>query len=166
MNLERLHEVELLNNDVESFASEFRLVREGVDFATLEKASIPSACGCYFWLLSVGPRRFKIYLGRTRSLSRRLLEYRNPFQVHSPNDFKLQFFWAWLTRDIPAARLDLYFRTVPPDLCKAAETELVRRYRPLINCLPPPTLADRQAIQFAFEEYYRSATERYLTDSA
>lgn len=48
--------------------------------------------GLYFFVLKLNDECFKIHLGRTNALSRRMREYTSGFQAPLPNDFKLQAF--------------------------------------------------------------------------
>ena len=108
--------------------------------------------------------RYKIYLGRTHSLRKRVQDYQNAFQVHAPNDFKLRFFQEFMAAAFPAAALDLYFRPLALKDCKTEETRLVRLYRPLINVQGKPTAAERDLVRKAFGEYYASVTRRALAE--
>jgi hypothetical protein len=45
---------------------------------------------------------------------------------------------------------------------KAKETELVRRFQPIMNALRPPTPEDRRRIQNGFRQYYEDAFRNRL----
>lgn len=138
----------------------FRLIASNVSLADVPvelRRTVPAESGCYFWTLRLGGGEYRIYLGRTRSLRRRLLDYTNDIQIHSPNDFKLRFFQELILETEPEAQFDLYFIAVSEETFKKAETDLVRQFRPLINFLRPPTTEDRDTISAGFRSYYRAA---------
>jgi excinuclease UvrABC nuclease subunit len=166
MHLDKMKRFELNAIEAQVLEGNFRLLMSGLDLRNLDKvtcmSSLPVQSGCYFWIMRSDSRRYKIYIGRTRSILKRVMDYANAFQVHSPNDYKLRFFQESMSQAFPTTALDLYFTDVPVEQCKARETELVRQFSPLINTLPPPTDHERDRIRGAFEEYYRSSTTRHL----
>jgi hypothetical protein len=118
--------------------------------------------GLYFFLLNFDGEQFKIYLGRTNALSRRMREYTSAFQPHSPNDFKLQELQSYLADVLPTATLDLLFQRLPGADLRKAEASAIKRYLPLLNELSQPTREARQALQKAFSRYVRSTFEQRL----
>ena len=161
---------ELSSTEAQALEGDFRLLISGIDLRNINQATslsgLPAQSGCYFWIMCSDSRRYKIYIGRTRSILKRVMDYANDFQVHAPNDYKLRFFQESMSRGFPTAAFDLYFTDVPVEQCKAREKELLRQFSPLINTLPPPTEHERDLIRRAFEEYYRSSTARHLTGDA
>jgi predicted GIY-YIG superfamily endonuclease len=94
---------------------------------TFEKMS-----GVYFWVLRRDGCRYKIYIGRTNDLSKRVKDYTRKFQPHSPNDYKLRFF-----QELLGGKFDLYFLGVEDKKqCVRKETDVIKRLQPLINDLP------------------------------
>lgn len=125
-------------------------------------ASHRKMSGIYFWVLRHGTDEYKLYIGQTKSLANRLLNYVSEFQAHSPNDYKLRIFAAFLTELAPRAVLDLYFAVKEVGDLKDAERIAIRQYRPLLNELPPPSIEAKQRLREAFEFYYRSAFQGRL----
>ena len=169
MNAERLKRIELLGDEAAAFDAQFECAFPRVDLSTPGAYQVPEAfcsSGCYFWIMRIGTRRFKVYLGRTKLLPRRLREYANGFQPHAPNDFKLQSFHSLMSETLPNASLELHFKRLTADECKAEETRLVREFKPLLNKLPAASADERTEIQRAFEKYYRATTLRFLSDDA
>jgi hypothetical protein len=153
--------------DLQSLRSTFDLVEENVHLRLLGNpaAGAPFAAfreGLYFFVLNFDRRQFKIYLGRTNALSRRMREYTSAFQPHSPNDFKLQAFQRFVLEVIPSATIDLYFQRLPASALKEAEAAAIKLYQPLLNELSQPTAEARQALQEAFSHYVRSTFEQRL----
>ena len=153
--------------DLQSIHSTFELVEENVHLRLLgNPATGPQFAalheGLYFFLLNFDGQQFKIYLGRTNALSRRMKEYTSAFQPHSPNDFKLQVFQRFCSETIPSATMDLYFRRLPASEIKEAEVAAIKLYQPLLNELSQPTVEVRQALQEAFSLYVRSTFEQRL----
>jgi hypothetical protein len=91
--------------------------------------------GVYLWVMRSADEEFKIYVGKARSLSRRLEDYTNRFQVHSPNDYKLRFFQSFLEEALGDLRatMDLYFLKSTLDEFTGLETKVVKAYGPFIN---------------------------------
>jgi len=120
----------------------------------------------YFWILRHEQAQYKIYIGKTNSLSYRLLNYISEFQPHSPNDYKLRIFHAFIMELVPTAALDLYFANVDISVITQAETAAIGKYNPLLNNLPSPTPDARDSLKKAFALYYESAFEQRLVNVA
>jgi hypothetical protein len=112
--------------------------------------------GVYFWLLRADGRTYKIYVGKTKSLKRRLSDYLVGFQVHSPNDYKLQFFQDFIFERVPEAKFALFFRRCSSDDLTECETEACRLFRPLINERAHESYPAREKVKNAFKEYYEA----------
>jgi hypothetical protein len=114
----------------------FKIIAEDVEFDALdlkrpEIAALKDKKSVYFWRMRHGGEVFKIYVGKTNSLPRRLREYSNKFQPGVPNDFKLRHFQSWSRQQFPGSALDLL--AVQRDDHQAIETEVWRKTKPLIN---------------------------------
>lgn len=112
----------------------------------------------YFWRMRHGGEEYKIYVGKTNSLPRRLREYRNEFQPGVPNDFKLRHFQTWAQDRFPGSALDLY--AVQTNDNQAVETEVWQKTKPLINeraDIPSHNLKSSHA------EYYWTIFEHKLS---
>ena len=114
----------------------FRPIAMGVDLELLDLksaafASLNNQNSVYFWRMRHGGEEYKIYVGRTKSLPRRLREYRNKFQPGVPNDFKLRHFQSWAYDKFPGSLLDLY-ATLRDDN-QAVVKEVWRKTKPFIN---------------------------------
>ena len=154
--------------DQQEFDSIFKLVHRRVvlaDASTLATQT-PEYSGCYFWVLRHNHDLFKIYIGRTSSLRRRLNDYANNFQIHAPNDYKIRFFQQYCDQFVPEAELDMYFAHTPIERCKNRETELVRQFHPMINQRLASTQTQRDRIRNAFFEYYAEVFHTKLKDGA
>jgi len=122
------------------------------------------ASGIYFWVLRHDEREYRIYVGKTKSLSNRLLNYMSGFQPHSPNDYKLRVFAGLLAELEPTATLNLYFSQKDPKVdLTAADNDAIHLFDPLLNQLPPATVEAKRELQEAFEAYYRDAFVRRLS---
>jgi hypothetical protein len=118
--------------------------------------------GIYFWVLRYENAEYKVYIGKTNSLSYRVLNYVSEFQPHSPNDYKLRIFHTFLIELFPTATLDLYFAEKELNSLAQAETDAINRYNPLLNKLPKPTAEAKDELRKAFSLYYRSAFEQKI----
>lgn len=120
-------------------------------------SQLPAVAGCYLWIAAHESARFCVYVGRTNSIRRRAADYSAPFQMHSPNDFKLRFFEEELRTALPTATLSLYFQEFPVEKCALRERELIVALRPAINTLPVPDQTIRKQIADVYREHYRNA---------
>lgn len=154
-------------SELVAIRSTFVVVAPNVDLrpnasSHLRKLKAADAPGLYFWVMNFDGGSYKIYLGRTNALSRRLYEYTGSFQPHSPNDYKLQVFHAFLLERVPSATLDLLFSQATTGSLQPAEKAAIQTYRPLLNEPAPMTIETRRDLQDAFSRYYRGAIERRL----
>ncbi len=148
------------------FFGDFSCVSEGVRLASLNRQDAhklvraalgdetEARIGVYSWVLTIEDRVYIIYIGKTKDLERRLTDYLIPFQVHAPNDFKLQFFQDFVFRKAPSSSFTLFFRQCSVDHYSRCETELCRKYRPLINERSTPCVEDLNQVKDAFKIYY------------
>lgn len=150
---------------------DFRLVLDGVSLDERELLAEQlvghrTAAGLYLWILKLGDHQYKLYLGRTRSLQRRVDEYCRPFQPHSPNDFKLRVIEAFARRQDRTAILQLFFKCLNDDL-QLAETDAINHLSPLLNKLPRVGEQDKDKAAFekAFVNYYTSVVKRKMGTS-
>lgn len=153
--------------DADAMRSEFKAVLTNAALARDESLTRlldthKKVSGIYFWVLRHETSEYKLYIGQTNSLANRLLNYVSEFQAHSPNDYKLRIFAAFLAELAPEAALDLYFAVKDVGSLRKAEKSAIRRYDPLLNQLPPPNADAREKLKNAFEFYYRSAFELRL----
>jgi hypothetical protein len=96
--------------ELEHFRSEFKSVIDTTDLArspelTAAMLKYDKVPAVYFWTAVLESVEFKIYAGKTNSLGYRIRNYSATFQPHSPNDFKLLVFGAFLQELAPAAAL-------------------------------------------------------------
>ena len=161
-----LHDYRLHGELEATFSKDFKFLLSKVDLEVLDRKEIaerlPDEAGCYFWILVRNEIRYRIYLGRTNSIRKRVTDYSIEFQMHSPNDFKIRFFQEFVREELPGARLDLYFAPTPIEEYKARETELVRLYRPVINERAAATEEEKALIKSAFGDFYSSVFKRKL----
>lgn len=150
----------LLNDEeAATFHAEFKLVLKNVNLETIqinnpELTALKNTHGVYFWVMRLGNSSYKIYVGKTNSLPRRLRDYKNKFQEHAPNDYKLRFFQTFINEHHPGSELDLYFTAAEEYTQK--ENESVRKYCPLINEKAGVSDVDRKVMKDAFAKYYGS----------
>jgi hypothetical protein len=161
-----LHDYQLHGELEATFSKDFRLLLPSVNLETLGRKEIaerlPDEAGCYFWILVCKKNKYRIYLGRTNSIRKRVTDYSIEFQMHSPNDFKIRFFQEFVQKELPEAELDLYFAPTPLEECRVRETNLVRLYRPVINERAAATKEEKALIKSAFSDFYGSVFGRKL----
>lgn len=164
-----LERYRLGDEEVATFRSRFNCVLTDVDLETLAPRSPDSmlrtlrdVAGIYFWTMRMGSATYKIYVGKTKSLPRRLSDYTNEFQVHAPNDYKLRFFQSFVRSRAPTAAFDLYFAKEGTRGHTLDETEAVKLYGPLINERAETTAEDRATMKQAFETHYSTIFAKKL----
>ena len=169
MTLSGLSKYQLLTDQEAVFHRDFQLALPDVRLKELATEWIASKLnhlknlfGVYFWIMVLNDRLYKIYVGKTKSLPQRLTEYRNKFQLHSPNDYKMQFFQDFIIKREPRARFDLYFCPASRETYTEKETEYVRDYGPLINEKSPGSSLAKRNVKQAFWEYYDGIFESKL----
>ena len=166
MTLLDLNRYQLNSEEKSTFHYEFKLIMSNVILENIKLNSpalkmLSNVPGVYFWMMRIGINSYKIYAGKTNSLPRRLRDYKNEFQEHSPNDYKLRFFQNFIIEHHSDAEFDLYFLTADGHTQK--ENEVVRKYCPLINEKARVSEADRTVMKDAFEEYYKSIFKSKLS---
>ena len=156
------------NNDLPEFLNQFSLVAESVNLEISSRSEVESkiieslmiddcnVTGVYFWILRIEDAQYKIYAGKTKSLKRRLSDYFNKFQIHSPNDYKLKFFQSFIFSHLPNADFDLYFKQCNLSDYTEYETQTVNQFKPLINERAQVTDEAKDKMKQAFAEYYES----------
>ena len=161
-----LKNYKISQSQVEDFRAEFSLVLEnfGISKPEIRQHSIlmdvKDEPGVYFLLMRLNDNLYKIYAGKTKCLRRRLDDYTNEFQVHSPNDYKLRFFRNFILKHESKTEFDLYFQKCTKDTYTQRETAMIEKYKPLINQRGD---GGRMVIQDAFEAYFSQVFERKLT---
>lgn len=162
--MQGLNRYRLRPDESRVLCAEFRALLTDIDFRRSAPADVDPASGVYFWVLRQSSDVYKIYIGRTRSIAKRVRDYHAEFQVHSPNDFKLRFFQEFVHGHFPDATFDLYFRAEPLETCKRIETECIRRYDPMMNQRSRHHEA-RVALKASFAEYYSQVFGLRLTQA-
>ena len=162
---------ELNPAQVESLHTDFTLLIRDTDLTRCDRvgriiAEYKQVPGIYFWVMRQGERLFRIYIGKTNSMSYRMQNYVGEFQPHSPNDFKMRIFRAFLEESVPDGTLDLYFSPKSLSDLTPAENLAVVAYDPLLNRRQRPTADARAVLREAFSGYYRSAFEQLLQNDS
>ncbi len=150
--------------------SRFQLVLEDANFIASNMEDIRrtilskyNSSGVYFWVMSVGELRYRIYIGKTKSLVRRVTDYLKEFQAHSPNDYKIRIFQERILECEPTTKFSLYFVQSPLSNYTNLENELIREYDPLLNRRAEISQAARDSFRRAFEAFYRAGFETALS---
>jgi hypothetical protein len=130
---------------------------EAIDFNLPAIAAFKKQKAVYFWRMRYNGEEYKIYVGKTNSLPRRLKEYGNKFQPGVPNDFKLRHFQSWSRSRFPGSALDLYAALA--DQNQAVETEVWQKTTPFIN---ERAGVPSHKLKNSHFEYYKSIFEEKL----
>ena len=168
MILRNLNRFQFLSSEAEKLRKDFILIHKDVRLHSVSadlRSTAPTDSGCYFWTMRHDDAEYKIYIGRTRSLRKRLTDYANEIQIHAPNDYKLRFFQEFIHEVEAGAAFDLYFQAVGEDEFKRRELDFVKRYQPFVNFLRRPTADDRARIRDGLRAYYREAFAHRLADA-
>lgn len=106
------------NDELKILKIEYLSIIKNVNLSAINKnilEKITNDYGVYFWLMNYKNEQYKIYIGKTNSLKRRLNDYKVNFQIHSPNDFKLRFFQEFTNKHLQNSSLDLHFMKCSKD---------------------------------------------------
>ncbi len=155
-------ELETITHEYEVISSNFLLIdiNETTEMAfTLKKAvmDVTADAGIYFWLLDLDSICYKIYIGKTTSLKRRLGDYSNPFQIHSPNDYKIKFFQEFILNKYKKAQFRLLFKRASKESITTLETKEINTFNPLINQRKKPSKEVQLKIFDSFQAYYNES---------
>jgi hypothetical protein len=149
-----------LRSEFSLLSGNFTLLRSEVK--ELTSGSYKDGGGIYFLLLKYKSKKYKIYIGKTKRLKKRLMDYANDFQAHSPNDYKLQLFVTYLAMVAPGASLELHFARKEAEHLTEAEKRAIDQFKPLLNQLRKPDPEAKKRLTDAFALYYQSAIEQTL----
>jgi hypothetical protein len=166
LNLEKY---EFSKGEYEYFKNEFFELLPNVDLNELEIESFRQQIesydvGVYFWVLTIKNKHYKIYIGKTNSIKRRIKEYTIGFQIHSPNDFKMRFFQNFIEKHFSKYTLSLFFVSESLERYSQKETESIRYFKPMINEHSNSSAIQKKAMQKAFANYYESVFHAKLNN--
>jgi len=158
----------LTDNDELTLSENFIMVHSDIKLSSLTKKEVKefiddslgdiagSKIGVYFWLVDIDNKLFKIYVGKTNSFERRLNDYIIDFQIHSPNDYKMRFFYDFVVKNFETAKFCLFFRACQIENYTKIETECINEYEPLINKRASVDKKTKEGIKKAFCDYYEA----------
>jgi hypothetical protein len=155
-------ELETITHEYDVISSNFLLidVNETTEVSFILKKTlidVTTDAGVYFWLLDLDSDCYKIYIGKTTSLKRRLGDYSNPFQIHSPNDYKMKFFQEFILNQYKNAQFRLLFKPASKESITALETKEINAFNPLINQRKKPSKEVQLKIFDSFQAYYNES---------
>ena len=160
-----LNECKISQDQAVDFHADFTLVLHNFGLTKPEIRNHPvltnfkGVPGVYFLVMRLNDCSYKIYAGKARCLLRRLNDYTNGFQIHSPNDYKLRAFRHVILNHEPQTEFDLYFQKSSKDTYTQQETATIKKYDPLLNQRGD---GDRNLIQEAFEAYFSQSFKKKL----
>jgi hypothetical protein len=94
---------------------------------------LPKESGIYLWTICHNETEHALYIGKAALLSRRIYNYAQSFQPHSPNDRKLYFAQEALRQMKPGAKFPLYWKQVSATDLNEAELDAIRNLKPVMN---------------------------------
>lgn len=133
--------------------------------AAKEAQSLPGDPGLYLWTMCTGKQELVLYVGRASSLSRRIYNYTQPFQPHSPNDRKLYFAQTSLKQQFPDAMFSLYWKPIPLDALNKSEKTAIAEFRPLLNMRSAYSTDHAANLESAYQKLYKEVLARHLGDA-
>lgn len=145
------------DNELKRLKTEYLLIIENVNLSAIDKNNLEKITdnyGVYFWLMNYENQPYKIYIGKTKDLKRRINEYKSNFQIHSPNDFKLRFFQDFMNKYLNSSSLDLYFMKCQKDDYTEKETNAINLFNPIINVKSQTSDKIKDKMRQCFQEYY------------
>jgi len=165
--IEKLKAFELSSQQETALCSDFELILSDTNLIKCERvsdiiANYKKVSGIYFWVMRYGNQQFRIYIGKTNSMSYRMQNYVSEFQPHSPNDYKMRVFHSYIAKIEPKPSLDLYFSPREILNITQSENDAICFYSPFLNKRQKATQEARDAVRDAFSCYYQSGFEQLL----
>jgi hypothetical protein len=146
------------------FFQSCQLVCRNADLLSAESSDLAKAeleewnnHGIYVWTVTTELEdeiEYVAYVGKTKSLRRRVQEYKRNFQAHSPNDYKLQVFQRVVRSKNVNASFRLYFQPGPVEKLTECENRSIAQLHPMLNQRPNIPAEARREFLAAFESYY------------
>lgn len=128
--------------------------------------SLPVEPGVYLWTvlepnLECEPNReWALYVGKAKSLAKRIYNYTQPFQPHSPNDRKIYFAQKALSRRLEQTKYPLYWKPVPTHLLNESECDAIKELSPLLNARSRYSKEHTLKLELAYEQLYEEVLSR------
>ena len=126
---------------------------------------LPAESGVYLWTFVTGATESAIYIGKAMSLSRRIYNYAQPFQPHSPNDRKLYFAQSALRSTTPRASFPLYWKPVPSAALNETERNAITALRPALNDRSRYSQEHRTGLEAAYSALYKEVIARHFGEA-
>lgn len=150
-----------------AMCAEFSPLIIGTDLSRCERieqiiSGHKKVAAIYFWTMRLNDKEFKIYIGKTNSISLRAQNYTGEFQPHSPNDFKLRIFRSFISEVAPTATLNFYVSKITAHDLTNAEKLAIAKYNPFLNKRQHPSPEAKALLRDAFSLFYRSSFEGVL----
>ena len=127
--------------------------------------SLPNEPGVYLWTLCTKAGETALYIGRAASLAKRIYNYIQPFQPHSPNDRKLYFVQKALRRRTPDAKFSLYWQSIPKSELSKTESAAIRQFNPVLNARSIYSKNHTEKLEFAYAQLYNDVVSYHFGDA-
>lgn len=142
---------------------EFLLKAQDIDLAA-KCPELNTDSGIYLWTFTTD-RPHRLYVGKAKSLRRRISDYLRDFQIMCPNDFKIKIFNAFLTQELgETPSYDVYFKSCEPSELVSLEEKYIKKFNPILN-LTKKEANDPELIknvERAVTEYYFEILRRRI----
>ena len=165
----------LVDEPKRAFLRSCQIVCRNADLLSVDSSDIAKAelegwnnPGIYIWTVATESKEeieYVAYVGRTKSLRRRVQEYKRNFQAHSPNDYKLQVFQRVVRSRSENASFRLYFQPLPAEELTESENRAIAQLHPMLNQRPNVSAEVRKEFLAAFESYYSAGFNSLFRDS-
>ena len=129
----REDEVERIDSDFPMVCENANLLEPTGAISAILKSTDFVVPGVYFWTMTDNRSEYKIYVGKTKSLRKRVTDYSREFQPHSVNDYKLQIFQQVVTSTYSGFTFNIRFCPSPVEEMTSREKDAINLYRPLLN---------------------------------
>ena len=126
---------------------------------------LTSEPGLYAWTVNTDTYEVVLYIGQASSLQRRIYNYSQPFQPHSPNDRKLYFAQRALTRRFPEAQFSLYWQACSLELLNEREKKEIHSLSPVLNVKSVYSKEHTAKLEQAYSDLYEEVLEHHFSAS-
>ena len=126
---------------------------------------LPAESGVYLWTMRHNDVEHTLYVGKATLLSRRIYNYSQSFQPHSPNDRKLYFAQAAIRETKPNACFPLYWKQVPTEKLNTVELAAISEFKPVLNDRNTYSFGHRERLAAAYGELYREVIAKHFGEA-
>lgn len=150
----REDEAKRLDHEFPTVCQNANLLEPGGGIDLIMKSQEFKVSGIYFWTMTDNSGEYKVYIGKSKSLHKRITDYSREFQPHSVNDYKLIVFQQAVTSTYSGFTFNIRFCPASLNEIASREKLAINSYRPLLNERGSASPEAKKAFLDAFVRLY------------